>query len=157
MRWAFKLVGAILLVLVGTLIGWQKAAAVRKRAEALQQLGRLIVRIQEEIEYRATPLSELLLRVQADSAFACLQLADCTSLRSFSPPAYIHSAQWQQLRPFFERLGQTSGDECVQQSAYYQALCAEWYETAKEDACTANRLYTKMGLCCGTLAALMLL
>ena len=157
MRWMIKLVGACLLVVVGALAGWQKAAKARQKAETIQQLGRLLARIQDEIEYRATPLPELLSRLKSEHAFPLLGLEHCASLRKFPPLPELEKSQWQQLAPFFEQLGQTSGQECIQQSGYYQNLCNAWLATAREEARTANQLYTKLGMCCGMLAALMLI
>lgn len=157
MNVAFKLIGSVLIVCVGTVVGWQKSATARQRATVLQQMERLIARIEDEITYRATPLPEILARVKAETAFAALNLDECNNLRSYQPPNAMAKEHWKLLQPFFEHLGQTTVHESQNRSHYYQALCEEWLITAAEEACTAKKLYTKMGLCCGAFVALMLL
>lgn len=156
MRLIAKLLGATLVVLVGAAAGWQKAARARKRVQVLRQLEQLLARIEGEIRYRATPLPELLKALQQEKAFPALELARCISLRQFQLPAVLTNAERQSLEGFFTILGQTTGEESEREGVYYQKRCAELLTDAQREACTAEGLYTKLGLCCGALLALLL-
>lgn len=57
-----KLVGAVLILVAGTLIGFQQAARFAERPKQLRQAAHALQRLETEIGYGHTPLPEALLR-----------------------------------------------------------------------------------------------
>lgn len=153
----WKLTGAVLVVLAATAAGWQKAAHARKRVQSLHSLEQLMARIQGEIGYRGTALADLLVQLKEEGFCPELGLDDCTELRFYTLPSVLTVSERQRLAGFFTQLGQATSEESVSQGLYYQKQCAELLEKAQIEACTAEGLYTKLGLCCGSLLALLLL
>ena len=154
---ALKLMGACMLVLAGYAAGRQQAEKKRRKVQALEQLGRLMAYIQDEITYRAAPLADILAALPQNGGWQALRLEDCANLRELACPPYLEQAQWAVLGRFFRQLGQTTGQESARQYAYYQKKCAGFLGEAQQEYRQAKQLYTKMGLCCGSLLALLLL
>lgn len=153
---AVRLLGAVLVVFSGWAAGWQLTEKKKRRLAALEQLERLIALVQDEIVYRATPLSEILslLRQRQDMPGLCLDRHP--SLQEFACPPDLDRPAWHQLEGFFTRLGCTSGQEEARHCAYFLKHCAGLREAAKKEYEQAKQLYAKAGLCCGVLAALVL-
>lgn len=63
-----KLLGAVLILLAGTLIGFQKAARYAERPRQLRQLAHALQRLETEIGYGHTPLPEALERTAEATA-----------------------------------------------------------------------------------------
>ncbi|MBH5318073.1 stage III sporulation protein AB [Paenibacillus sp. GSMTC-2017] len=57
-----KLIGAVLIIIAGTLIGFQQAARFSERPKQLKQLAHALQRLETEIGYGHTPLPEALER-----------------------------------------------------------------------------------------------
>ena len=153
---AVRLLGAALVVFSGWAAGWWLAEKKRRRLAALEQLERLISLVQDEIVYRAAPLSEILalLKARRDMPGLCLEM--CGHLEAFSCPPGLDRPAWDQLEGFFTRLGSAAGQEEARHCAYYLKRCAHLREGARQEYEQAKQLYVKAGLCCGALAALML-
>ncbi|MDQ6421057.1 stage III sporulation protein SpoIIIAB [Paenibacillus sp. LHD-117] len=62
-----KLMGAILIIVAGTLIGFQQAARFAERPKQLRQLAHALQRLETEIGYGHTPLPEALERTAQSS------------------------------------------------------------------------------------------
>lgn len=62
-----KLLGAMLIIVAGTLIGFQQAARFAERPKQLRQLAHALQRLETEIGYGHTPLPEALARTAASS------------------------------------------------------------------------------------------
>lgn len=153
---AVRLLGAALVVFSGWAAGWWLAEKKRRRLAALEQLERLISLVQDEIVYRAAPLSEILALLKARRDMPGLCLEECSQLEAFSCPPDLDRPAWHQLEGFFTRLGCTSGQEEAKHCAYFLKRCAGLREAAKKEYEQAKQLYAKAGLCCGVLAALVL-
>ena len=136
---AVLLFGAALVAFSGWAAGWWLTEKKRRRLAALEQLERLIALVQDEIVYRAATLSEILALLKARRDMPGLCLEECG-----------------QLEGFFTRLGSAAGQEEARHCAYYLKRCALLREGARQEYEQAKQLYTKAGLCCGVLAALML-
>lgn len=63
-----KLLGAVLILVAGTLIGFQQAAKFAERPRQLRQLAHALQRLETEIGYGHTPLPEALDRTAAATA-----------------------------------------------------------------------------------------
>lgn len=153
---ALRLIGASLVVVAGAAAGWLKAARARKRVTVLRELEQLMARILGEIQYRGTPMEELLVQLKKERFCPGLGLETCRSLREYPLPDELSSSEKQQLQSFFTELGRATTEESRKEGLYYQRICAQLLENAQHDACTAEDLYTKLGLCGGALAALVL-
>lgn len=151
-----RLTGAALVVASGAAAGWFKASRARKRVEVLRELEQLIARVLGEIQYRGTPMDELLHQLQKEGFCPVLGLERCSSLREYALPELLTSEEKQQLAGFFQELGRATSEESKKEGLYYQKICAQLLENAQHEACTAEELYTKLGLCGGALAALVL-
>lgn len=151
-----RLLGAALVVFAGWAVGWQMTEKKRRRLAALEQLERLITLVQDEIVYRAAPLSEILLFLKTRRDMPALCLEECGQLQAFSRPPDLDRPDWAQLEGFFTRLGSAAGQEEARHCAYYLKRCAHLRDGARQEYEQAKQLYTKAGLCCGVLAALML-
>lgn len=60
-------VGAVLILIAGTLFGFQKAAGFAERPTQIRQLTHALQRLETEIDFAATPLPEALLRTAEGS------------------------------------------------------------------------------------------
>lgn len=144
------------MVVTGTAAGWHKAARARERVRTLVTLEQLMARIQGEIRYRGTALDDLLILLKQEDAFPDIGLEHCSELRQYILPNQLEKAERQQLQGFFTGLGRATTEESCREGLYYQKICAELLEKAKIEAGTAEQLYTKLGLCAGAMAAILL-
>ena len=153
---AFKLIGAGCVVLAGAAAGFSKADKARRRVAVLRNLEQLMARILGEILYRGTSIPDLLIELKEEQFCPGLGLEKCSELRSYQLPDLLSSSEKQQLQGFFTGLGRSTTEESSQEGLYYQKICAQLLENAQHEAATAEELYTKLGLCCGALTALLL-
>lgn len=151
-----KLIGAGFVVLAGAAAGFLKAERARRRVTTLRNLEQLIARILGEILYRGTSMPDLLVELQEEQFCPVLDLQNCSELRRYKLPDLLTVSEKQQLQGFFTGLGRATTEESSQEGLYYQKICAQLLENAQHEAATAEELYTKLGLCCGALAALLL-
>lgn len=153
---AVRLLGAALVTFTGWAAGWQWAEKKRRKAAALEQLERLIALVQDEIVYRAAPLGEILALLKNRRDMPGLGLDKCPQLQRIPRPPDLDRPAWAQLEGFFTRLGSAAGQEEARHCAYYLKRCARLREAAQREYEQAKQLYTKAGLCCGALLALLL-
>lgn len=151
-----RLFGAALVVFTGWAAGWHLAEKKRRRLAVLEQLERLIALVQDEIVYRAAPLSDILVLLKERRDMPGLCLADCGQLQRLACPPDLDRPAWNQMEGFFTRLGSAAGQEEARHCAYYLRRCAGLRDEARREYEQAKRLYAKAGLCCGALAALLL-
>lgn len=149
--------GVVLLAVFGYGLGawllhWQLC-----RVRCLQQLEQLLGRIQDEIEYRALPLDEILYVLQQEDGFDCLDLKSCNTLHQLSLPPELLLNQRQLIQQALATLGQRTSQESCRQLEYYQKQCARFVSQERERLSSAQRLYRQLGVCGGLLAALVLL
>lgn len=151
-----RLLGAGLVVFAGWAAGWWLTEKKRRRLAALEQLERLIAVVQDEIVYRAAPLNEILALLQTRQDMPFLRLQECAQLQKFACPPDLDRPAWNRIEGFFTRLGSAAGQEEARHCAYYLKQCAGLREQALREYEQAKQLYTKAGLCCGALTALLL-
>lgn len=151
-----RLLGAGLVVFAGWAAGRWLTERKHRRLAALEQLERLIALVQDEILYRAAPLGEILSTLQQRRDLPELFLADCAQLQDLACPPALDRPDWDQLQGFFARLGSAAGQEEARHCAYYLKRCAGLRGQAQKEYEQAKQLYTKAGLCCGALVALLL-
>lgn len=141
--------------MLGAYCGWKKAAKAREKYAALQQIEKLMARIQGEIYYRRTEMAELLEQLKKESFCSGIGLENCSELREYRLPNVLNKSEKEQLSGFFKQLGSVTSVENEQQGLYYQKVCAQLQEQAYREMCTAESLYTKLGLCAGVMIAVV--
>lgn len=151
-----RLLGAALVVFAGWSAGWYLAEKKRRRLAVLEQLERLIALVQDEIVYRAAPLSDILILLKERRDMPGLCLEACGQLQRLACPPDLDRTAWHQLEGFFSRLGSAAGQEEARHCAYYLRRCTGLRDEARREYEQAKQLYAKAGLCCGALAALLL-
>lgn len=102
-------------------------------------------------------MDDLLIQLKQEHFCPGVGLEDCVQLRSYQIPDLLKESEKQQIQGFFSGLGQMTTEQSIQEGLYYQKSCAQLLENARKEASTAEGLYTKLGLCCGALLALLLL
>lgn len=153
---AIRFLGGALVTFAGWAAGWQLTEKKRRRMAVLEQLERLIALVQDEIVYRAAPLSEILILLKSRQDMPDLGLDACTQLKKLSRPTDLDKSAWAQLEGFFSRLGSAAGQEEAHHCAYYLKRCTQLRSSARQEYEQAKQLYTKAGLCVGVLTALTL-
>lgn len=154
---ALSLAGAVCVAAAGLGTGVSLARRKGRRQAALEQLSCLFAVVKSEILYRAAPLGEVLAQLQSRQDLPLLFLGDCRALGALACPPDLTAEDWQQLQGFFEQLGSACSQEEARRCDYYGRICAGLAAAAKRDYEQARQLYAKLGLCCGLLAALLLL
>lgn len=152
-----RIIGAALLAASGYGAGMYLLNQQIRRVKVLSQMERLLGRIQDEIEYRALPLDEILYVLRQETGFELLRLDRCQDLRQLIMPDVLSSSQRQMLEQAMITLGQRTSQESSRQMEYYQRQCTVLINQEHEKLCNAQRLYRQLGVCGGLLAALVLL
>lgn len=152
-----RIIGAALLSVSGYGFGMYLLNQQIRRVKVLCQMERLLGRIQDEIEYRALPLDEILYLLRQETGFELLRLDRCQDLRQLVLPDVLSASQRQLLEEAMITLGQRTSQESSRQLEYYQRQCAGLIDQEREKLCNAQRLYRQLGVCGGLLAALVLL
>lgn len=152
-----RLTGACLLALAGYATGWYQTRRRRERLDALEQLRQMIALVQDEIQYRSAPLSDILIILKTQKNLGQLALAECRDLRNLPQPVGLDGNSWQQLQGFFSRLGSVGAREEVGHCAYYLNRCSALCRQAQQEYEQARQLYAKAGLGIGAMIALVLL
>lgn len=168
-----RMVGLLLIVLTGLGMGLMAAGGLRRRAGSLEQLGRLMGRMADQIRYTAAPVEELLESAERSGEFRSLPVLSraCSGIRD---GANIHDA-WEQavedggreagltqedrelLLGFGAGLGTTDVEGQVANCGQYRELLDQRLLEARKDSENKGRLYLTLGFSIGMAAALLLL
>ena len=106
---AVRLLGAALVAFSGWAAGWWLTEKKRRRLAALEQLERLIALVQDEIVYRAAPLSEILALLKARRDMPGLCLEECGQLEAFSCPPGLDRPAWDGTAPIISSAARSCG------------------------------------------------
>lgn len=69
-----KMAGLLLLVAAGGGMGWLRAAALRRRAAALEAVRRLVLWLTAQVQYTAAPVGDLMQQAAASEEFSAFSL-----------------------------------------------------------------------------------
>ena len=163
-------IGGLLLVAAGTGLGMYAAARLRRRVAFLEDCGRMLQALWQEMNYTALPMPDLWRRLAACEGLADFSLVrrtaeglDTATFAAAFAAAVESAAQEGVVLPparrlllaFGEGCGHTDLDGQQAHIAYYRARLAEQEEEARRVYREKGRTYRVLGLTGGI--ALMLL
>lgn len=151
-----KLLGAVLLVLAGTAAGQAAAKRRQKIAAALQQYQNLMQYIRILALAGNYSPDEILCKAIQQGSYPELALSGTVHLREYRLPPWLPPSA-NALSGVFPEIGTLQKEELGQLLMQYDQLARELEKIAKENACKANKLYTKAGTLTGLLLAVLLL
>lgn len=105
-----KLMGAVLVVLAFTMLGFRIADNYRMRPRQLRLLIRSLTSLQAEIEYQATPLPEALVRVAAKTSPPFSKMFERVSHRLLEGKTSVDKAFVQAIKDLEQSSSLHSGD-----------------------------------------------
>lgn len=168
-----KMVGLLLIVFTGLGMGLAAAGGLRRRVSNLEQLGRLMGRMADQIRYTAAPVEELLESAERSGEFTGLPVLDraCAGIRE---GANIHDAWDRAVRDSGRDAGLTQGDQellmgfgvglgttdvagQVANCGQYRELLDQRLSEARKESESKGRLYLTLGFSAGMAVALLLL
>lgn len=168
-----KGIGAILVLITGLCLGLMARRTLARRITALTTLERLLQRLAEQIRYTACPIGDVLRTLSETSEFAEYALLHDTVERLSGDGEF--RVAWQEaveqqrrslslseretvlLRNFADGLGTADVAGEVRHCEQYACRIRECIEERKAEAHTRGGLYTVLGFCGGSAAALLLL
>lgn len=152
-----KVLGAALVVLCGWGTGRAFCRRTVCRRRTLAQTTALLQRLREEIGYRKTDLTQLYRRMADNPAYASLGLLQSQSFQSLAPPAVFTAEEQALFRECFQQLGRTMAEQECAQLDFYILRFEQAGRQAAEAEAQAGRLYGRLGLGIGAMAAILLL
>lgn len=166
-----KLLGAVLILIAGTLFGFQQAARYAERPQQLRQLSHALQRLETEIGYGHTPLPEALERTAKASAEPVAALFRETAKGLLRTEGYSFQECWELAvgagwidtsmkaneKGIMLRLGSTLGiSDKVDQMKHLQLALLQ-LKSEEEAARDEQRRYEKMWKSLGALLAVLLI
>lgn len=161
-----KLLGMLLIAAVGTGWGLMMGRRVRERAAALELLARFAERLAERIRYTAAPLyalwqemipefEQLPLLRQLNRA-ALMQQDWCEAVPTAAEEMYLNAEDTRLLTEFIRGLGKADVEGERRRCCQYAAQFRSRGEEARAESTRKGALYVTLGICGGSMAALLL-
>lgn len=161
-----KLIGAVLVVLAGTMFGFAKASAYARRPRQIRQLIAAFQRLETEMTYGFTPLGEALLHIsgQLEPQLAAMFRRAAEPLNAMTGVTAAESwkeavdACWRQTalssneREILSQLSFTLGTSDREDQAKHLRLAVDMLKAEEENARDEQRRYEKMWRSLGVLA-----
>ncbi|MHA6483787.1 stage III sporulation protein SpoIIIAB [Paenibacillus sp. strain BS8-2] len=165
-----KLLGAILIIVAGTLIGFQQAARFAERPRQLRQLAHALQRLETEIGYGHTPLPEALERTAAASPMPISSMLRqaAEGVMASDGPSFQESwsqaikAHWQDTslkageQAVLLRLGTTLGISDKEDQMKHLKLALSQLKAEEDSARDDQARYEKMWKSLGVLLAVLI-
>ncbi|MCR2803120.1 stage III sporulation protein SpoIIIAB [Paenibacillus soyae] len=166
-----KLLGALLILIAGTLIGFQQAARFADRPKQIRQLSHSLQRLETEIGYGHTPLPEALLRTAEASSEPVASLFGGTAERLSMADGLTFQQCWEQSikRGWNEtsmkaseqgvllRLGSTLGISDKEDQMKHLRMALLQLQAEEDAAKDDQRRYEKMWKSLGALLAVLII
>ncbi len=167
-----KAAGALLILLTGGALGWQKGGAAMRRVQVLTDMCVFLEAVRCELHYRRGRTEEILAAAQKSARLTALPLyfgalgsgcglqtqLDAALLRTEREIESVTQAgERAVLRAALEDLGAYPAPEEEQRLAGAVETLRRALETARGEAAQQRRLYRTVGLSLGGAAALLLL
>ncbi len=167
-----KFIGALLLLISGTLIGFMQAAKIAERPRQLRQLIHMLQRLLTEISYGQTLLPDALLRAAGTSKGpvqhlikkAGEQLGESGGEHTFEQvwsdainEYWAHTAMKTTEKTVLLRLGSSLGISDIADQAKHIQLATDQLKLEEESSREDQRRYEAMWKSLGVLAAVLLI
>ncbi|REK77350.1 stage III sporulation protein SpoIIIAB [Paenibacillus paeoniae] len=166
-----KLLGAVLILVAGTLIGFQQAARFAERPRQLRQLAHALQRLETEIGYGHTPLPEALNRTAAATAEPIASLFRRTAEELKSEQGWSFQECWERSvqviwietsmkaseRGVMLRLGSTLGISDKEDQMKHLRLALLQLKSEEDAARDDQGRYEKMWKSLGALLAVLII
>lgn len=149
--------GAALIVLCGWGTGRVFCQSAARRRRTLAQIAALLQRLREEIGYRRADLPQLYQKMEKDAVYPLLELQPGGSFQTLEPPAVLTEEERTLFTECFRQLGRTTSAQESAQLDYYIQFFDRACRQAAETETQAGRLYGRLGLGVGAMAAILLL
>lgn len=161
------MVGAILLILAGTLAGYMESHRLARRVDCLGAFVRFLSAAQTEIRFSALPVEQIVRRHGGELPFLAQCARRCgegTDFGSAWEQAVDCEAQREGflkkdadlLKNFGSGFGASDTEGQLSHCGLYSTLFGSSLKSAKEDEERKSKLYLMLGVCSGVAAALML-
>lgn len=162
-----KLIGSVMIVAAGGLIGLQKSAELKYRAETLQKLISSLTLLENEISYGKNDTKRALKSIGEIQDFSLF----CTASESMNTlsvsDAFMHAASDKKfffaesdleiLKPFADSLGTTGTTSQLSIIAHTKTLLESACADAREKYSVLGKLYRSMGFLSGIFIAILLI
>lgn len=151
-----KWMGLLLLVFTGFAAGMEYSKRVYSRLLFWNQLSQLLAYLEQEIFYRATPISQLFRDCQSSGLYTQLITAHGKGFGDVLLPEWLGREHSSGFQSFFQFLGVNTSEQFCQEVEYLMMVCKKEQEQAERRHQATCRLYPKLGLCLGGLVAILL-
>ena len=166
-----KLLGALLILIAGTLIGFQQAAKFADRPKQIRQLTHALQRLETEIGYGHTPLPEALERTAEASSEPVASLFREAANQIWRPEGMTFQQCWEQSirlrwnetsmrageQGVLLRLGSTLGISDKEDQMKHLRLALLQLQAEEDAARDDQRRYEKMWKSLGALLAVLII
>lgn len=168
----FRLIGAVLVAGGCAAIGWQAAARLRERAAALSSLLGALELMESEIQYRLTPVPELMLLLSRQAAPPARALFEACRDRlgqrreesfdaiwshSLTALPLLRRAEAETLLELGGVLGRYDVEGQERAIAYTRRRLESFLREAEEDRKRRGKVYRALGVAAGLCAAIILI
>jgi hypothetical protein len=152
-----RFAGAVLLVLCGALAGRAAAQRTVQRCAALDETIALLDRIEQEIRYCRQPLPAVLAWLRASPPQYFSISPQCCALQQLAPPEILAPEERACFSDCFGGMGHGAAEQECSRIRCYRERFAAYRAAAGEQAQLARRLYPRIGLGIGAMAAVFVL
>lgn len=154
---ALCLIGGGLLTACGAGCGFVLASMNQSKWRTAHAFIRLLEYTRDTIRYRGCPAEEVLSAAATYPEFARLGLSQCFRFAEVAVPSVFESAVRLELQTSLTALEACGRDSACQTLEGMICLCHPGEEALHADACTAMRLYPRLGGCIGLLTAILII
>ena len=170
-----KLIGALLIVISGTLIGFHQASRYAQRPKQLRQLAHALQRLETEIGYGHTPLPEALKRTADNTPepVSSILRSAAEGLATAEEPSFRESweaaiqASWKETamrgseQSVLIRLGSTLGISDKEDQMKHLRLALQQLKSeedgARDDQAKYEKMWKSLGLLSGVLIVILMM
>lgn len=151
-----RLLGTSFLVAAGG--GGGVMACTKKKTEQheIYMFSRLFTYMQQYLTYQALTGEELLRHAKAYPQFLRLGLQSCTRLERLPLPKALSSALREEIRSDLCRLSMSPRETACKTLQHLASLCQEAALQKEKEVRMAEKLWPRLGICLGALAAILL-
>ncbi len=151
-----KFVGGCLLACCGGGIGWLLACQKRRAARQIEAFIRFLQYIRESIYYRTLPGAAVLAAAARYAEYSPFFPEGAAAFSQIQPPDCLCSALGGELHAGLSALEIAPRQTACDTLDHLAELCRRTGQRVQESACQAMRLYPRLGICLGSLIAILL-
>jgi hypothetical protein len=149
-----RIFGVCALVAAGYLGGVGIASAEQKRWETMHCFARLLAYLLNGIRYRLVPGEDLLCAAKQYPEFALLHLSDCRQIGQIPPPVEFDDTLQKEIQEGLSLLAGLPREEACRELQSLMTLCKNAEDEKRTQVLASKRLYPRLGVCVGLLAAI---